>query len=120
MAIIRANVSKGVTKDLTITKSDATTITPGANDKIRVVIGREGRLGTNNADAQLVVSSDAATANGSSFTKGGGGGAKNRLRLDASDLTFTPGVYTLWFEMFDADDSDEWKLVDKQVFVLDD
>lgn len=110
------NVSKGrgITKDLTIVRADGTTIIPQTNDKIRVVIGREGRT------AKLVVTSDEATENGSTFTKGGGGGAKNRLRLDASDLTFASGVYTMWFEMFDYEDSQEWKLVSKHIFSLED
>ena len=117
--LIRVNKSRGITKDLTIVKADESTIIPQSGDIIRVVIGREGRLGTNNADANLVVTSAAATSAGSSFTKGGGGGAKNRLRLDATDLAFAAGVYTMWFEMYDDEDADEWKLVSKHIFVLE-
>ena len=119
MALIRANRGRGITKDLTITKADDTIIIPGSSDKLRVIIGREGRLGTNFDEAELVVTSDAATANGSTLTKDIDSAGKNRLRLDASDLNFSPGAYSFWFEMFDYEDAEEWKLVSKQVFYLE-
>lgn len=89
---------------------------------IRFIVGREGRLGANNANAQFVVASDAPTVAGSTFVKGGGvgGGASNRLRMDASDLGFEPGVYTAITELFDNADAGELKNVSRQVFLLED
>lgn len=120
MSLILAYKSRGVTKDITITTAGGAVITPGANDKLRVVIGREGKLGVDFADAELVVTSDAATANGSSITKNYPSETKNRLRLDASDLNFEAGTYTLFVEYFDNADAQEWKNVSRQVFNLQD
>ena len=109
MTLIKAYKGRGITRDITITDADEETITPGASDKVRAIIGRE------NQTAKLTVTSDAATSNGSSFTKG----ATNRLRLDASDLDFDPGVYTIIIDFYDNSDGQEWKTVDKQVFHLE-
>lgn len=110
MTLILAYQNRGLTRDFTILDTNGDTITPGASDKVRVTIGREGEA------AKLTVASDAPTANGSTFTKG----AANRLRLDASDLTFDPGIYTLFFDYYDHGDSAEWKSVSRQVFCLED
>jgi hypothetical protein len=113
MSLIYAYQSRGLQKDITILDADGDTITPGSSDKIRAIIGRLGET------AKLTVSSDAATSNGSSFTKG----ATNRLRLDASDLAaIDPGTYTLFIDYFDADDGagGEWKTVDRQVMQIED
>lgn len=109
MTLIYAYKDRGITRDLTIYDADGETITPASGDKVRVVIGREGET------AKLTVTSDAPTANGSILTKG----ATNRLRLDAADLDFEPGVYTLFVDLYDSVDSNEWKNVDRQVFVLE-
>lgn len=110
MSLILAYKNRGLTRDITILDADGLTITPGSTDHVRVTIGREGEA------AQLTIDSQSATANGSSVTKG----AANRLRLDAADLSFNPGVYTLFVDYFDADDAAEWKNVDRQCFVLED
>ena len=68
------------------------------------------RLGT----IALTVDSQAPTANGSSITKG----AANRLRLDASDLSFSPGTYNFLVDYFDVADSNEFKNVDVETFHL--
>jgi len=120
--LIRANRFRGITKDITITNAASETIVPGANDEVRVIIGREGRVGVhadNFAEAKLVIATNASTNNGSTLTANYPSSGLNRLRLDASDLTFNPGAYSCWIEMFDDEDSDEWKLVDKQVFYLE-
>ena len=109
MALILAYANRGLTRDITIQDVNGDAIVPGAADKIRAIIGREGET------AKLTVTSDAATANGSSFTKG----TANRLRLDASDLSFDPGVYSLTIDYYDSHDVAEWKLVSKQCFVLE-
>jgi len=121
MTMIHAYKCRGLTKDLTIQDANGDTITPGADDTLRVMIGREGDLGVDGANAELRVVSTAATANGSSLIKGGGGTAViHRLRLDASDLAFSAGTYTFFFDYYDAEDANEWKNIDRQVFVLED
>ena len=110
MTLILAQQSRGCVRDITIQDTDGETITPGANDKIRAIITRLGET------AQLTVTSDAATANGSSFTKG----ATNRLRLDASDLALIePGTYSLLVDYFDRADSSEWKTVERECIVIE-
>ena len=119
MSVIYAYKSRGIQKDLTVRNAAGTAIVVTANDKLRVVIGREGRLGVNFADAELVITTDAATANGSSITKGTAASPANRVRFDASDLAFEPGTYTLFLDFFDNADAQEWKNVDRQVFILE-
>lgn len=109
MALILAYQNRGLSRNITITDVSGATITPTVVDKVRAIIGREGET------AKLTVSSDAPTANGSSFTKG----ATNLLRLDASDLTFDAGVYSLYIDYYDGSDADEWKTVSRQVFCLE-
>ena len=110
MTLILAYQDRGKTVDLVITDSAGDTITPGANDKVRVLIGRERET------AKLTIANDAPTVAGSTLTKG----ASNRLRLDATDLAgIDPGTYTLFFDYFDNADVAEWKNVSRQVFHLE-
>lgn len=109
MTLIQAYKNRGLTQDLTILDSADATITPGANDKVRVIIGRT------HESPLFSVTSDAATANGSTLTKG----ATNRLRLDSADLeAIDPGVYSLFFDFFDNADGAEWKTIENEVFAL--
>lgn len=112
MTLVYAYRSLGITRDITITPS---TVSLGAADKLRARIQHRGR----SADL-FTVTSDAATANGSSFTKNYSTGV-HRLRIDASDLSaalIPDGIYTLAIEMFDNADTQEWKKIDNQVFAL--
>ena len=110
MSLILAYQSRGLTKDFSIDDTDGNTITPGVNDKLRIIIGRLGET------AELTFTSDAATDNGSSITPG----ANNRLRLDASDLALIdPGTWSLIVDYYDNADAQEWKTVSRQVFVLE-
>ena len=110
MALIFAYQDRGLTKDFTINDKDGDPITPGMNDKLRIIIGRLEET------PELSFTSDAATANGSSVTKG----ATNRLRLDASDLVLIdPGTYTMIVDYWDNADAQEWKTVSRQVFVME-
>ncbi len=121
MTILLANQIRGSTHDITIKDSADATIVPAAADEVRVVICRLSELGGTAAvptGAKLIVTSEAATANGSSFTKDGGGVGINRLRLDAQDLTWEPGTYTMLVDFFDDSDAEEWKTVDRQIFIL--
>lgn len=110
MTLIYAYQNRTITKDIVILDADGATITPGANDTITATILHESGV------TQLTVTSTAATANGSTFTKG----ATNRLRLDEDDLGFAPGVYTMMIDYTDNADSGAIKVVQRQVFVLED
>lgn len=118
MTLILAHQFRGITRDITIQDGAGGTITPGVNDLVRIVIGRDSEVvaeGDVVTGAKLVVVSGTPTANGSSITKG----ALNRLRLDGSDLNFDAGTYSLWVEMKDNADAAEWKSIDRQVFQLE-
>ena len=125
MTIFYAYKNRGITKDITMQNGAGATITAGENDKIRAVIGREGKLGAEDgstflyANAEFSVTSDAATSNGSSFTKNSPSGGVNRLRLDASDLDFAAGTYTLFLDLYDNADSQDWKNISRQTFILE-
>jgi len=108
--------------DFVINDADGTIRIPGASDRIRVIIGHESKLkdDTDLSDAELLVVDNAPTSNGTTFTKGTAPLGKNRLRLDASDLVFPAGVYTLIFDFFNSADGNEWTNVERQVFVLED
>lgn len=107
MALILAYKNRGLTRDIKLVDKDSAAITPKLQDQVRVSIGRIGEV------AKLVITTDNPTANGSSITKG----AANRLRLDASDLGFDVGLYSLFVEFYDfAEDS--WFSVDRQLFCL--
>jgi hypothetical protein len=110
MSLFYAYKSRGISKDITILDADGSTVTPGDSDKVRAIIGRADET------AKLTITSGEDTSNGSSFTKG----STNRLRIDASDLDFAAGVYTLMIDFYDAADSNEWKTVSRQVFCLED
>ena len=120
MSLILAYQSRGLTKDITVLDADGDAIALGDNDLLRIVIGHPGLLGVDFADAEFVVVSGTPTGNGSSITKNSPSSGVNRLRIDASDLTFDPGIYTLFVDLFDNADTQEWKNVDRQVFRLED
>lgn len=108
MAVLLVSKDRGITRGIALLDPGGNTIVPTLTDQIRATIGRTGEA------AKLVVHSDNPTANGSSFVKGT---ATNVLRLDASDLTFGAGVYSLWVDYFDSAVG-EWQMVDSQVMVL--
>lgn len=113
MALIQAYQNRGITTDITILDADEEAITVESDDIIRAVIGRIGKA------PALEIRSDAPTSNGSSFTKNSPSATSNRLRLDAEDLSFDPGVYTLFISLRDDGDADDWKEVARDVFVLE-
>ncbi len=110
MSLILAYQNRGLTKNFTIDDAAGNPITLVAADRVRCIIGREGET-----PVKLSVTSGAPTANGSSVTAG----ATNVLRLDAGDLAFDPGTYTLFIDFFDSADSNEFKNVDRQTFRLE-
>ena len=113
MTLILAYQNRGTSLDIVIKDSAGTAIAPAAGDEIRATIYREGLT------PQLVVTSAQATTNGSSFEKNTPSDGTNLLRLDAQDLSFDPGTYTLMIDLLDHADGDEWKTVDRQVFTLE-
>ena len=109
MTLVLGQKGRGLTRNVQILDANGDVITPGVWDLVRVRIGRQGEVDV------LTVTSGSPTVAGSSVTKG----AVNKVRLDASDLTFAPGTYTFWVEYHDNADAAEWKEVDREVFVLE-
>lgn len=109
MSLIYAYKGRGIQRDITIYDVDNNIIVPDADDLVRIVIGRDGET------AKLTVTSGTTTAAGSYIIPG----ALNRLRLDASDLNFDVGVYSMSIEYYDYSDATEWKTVGKEIFALE-
>jgi hypothetical protein len=119
-AQIHAYQNRGFTKDVTLVNAAGAAVTLGSGDVIRAVIGRANEIDPDTlVGAKLVVTSASATANGSTFTKNSPSAEKNRLRIDASDLTFAPGIYTLTIDFYDSNDGNEWKNIERHVFTLE-
>ena len=119
---------RSTARDIQINDSSGQIIIPSNLDKIRAIIGREGRMKSDLSGAELVETSDADTQNGSSFDKNHSPGL-NRLRLDQNDVNLIPaGVYTLFIDFFDAEDVDpedsipvgEWQNASRYVLVVED
>lgn len=121
MALILAYRNRGLTRDLIIKDGNGVVIVPGTNDRLRIIIGHESKLNDaiDLSGAELQFTSLAATTNGSSIVLSTALPGENRMRLDASDLTFPAGVYTLIFDHFDNADAQEWKTISRQVFILE-
>jgi hypothetical protein len=114
MTLVFVRQGRTETRDIVIKRADDTTITPGSSDEIRASILHLGET------PKLVVASNAATANGSTFTKNTPASGTNRLRLDALDLAgLDPGTYTLMIDYQDASDEADWKNVDRQVLQVE-
>lgn len=113
MTLILAHKNRKLTRDLTILDAAGATITPTANDVVRVKIGLRGRT------PLLDLDSAAASANGSTVTKDTPSSGVNRLQIVAADMNMTPGTYTLELALYDGSDL-AIKHVDHQVFVVHD
>lgn len=118
-SIVLAKQGRGVTRDVTLLNVVGDAVVPVTADKLRAYIGREKELGTDLADAPFLVVSGADTPAGSSFQKNTPQSGINRLRIDATDLLFPDGVYTLFVDFYDSNDANEWKAVSRDVFVLE-
>jgi len=118
MSLIYGYKDRGLTKDIVIQDANGDAITVSESDKIRVVIGREGKINANLSGAEFTVTSGTNTTAGSSFVKAGGVSGAHRLRIDATDFDFAPGVYSFYVDYYNAGDDNEWKTVDRQVLVL--
>jgi len=117
--MVYAYQRRGLTRNVQILDANSNVIVPTGLDTIRAIIGREGQLGANLETALLVVASGSDTPAGSFFRKNDPSNGNNLLRLDASDLNFAPGTYTLFIELLDVADDSEWKNVSRDVFVLE-
>lgn len=120
MTLIYAYQNRNLTKDIEMIDVDGEVIVAGSGDILRAIIGHEAALQDDLSGAKLVVTSAASTANGSSFSKNTPSNGVNRLRLDAQDLSFDAGVYTLLIEFNDGNDAADWKTVSRQVMCLED
>lgn len=115
MTMILAEKSRGKTFTISPTQASGSPVAVGSNDLIRIIIGHEGRLSA----APLTLVSGTNSANGSSITVNVSEGT-HRIRLDADDLAFDAGTYTMVVDFFDNADAEEWKTIDRQVFHLED
>lgn len=112
MSLILAEQSRQLVRDLTIQDSAGSTITPGANDVVRVKIGRRGSAPI------LDLDSAAASDNGSTFAKNSPTSGKSRLTIAAADMALLePGVYSFEFGLYD-NAAGGMKHVDHQVMVV--
>lgn len=102
--------SRGCTYNVTLFDVNGDPISPDTNDIVHCKILQLGETVT------FEVDSTAPTANGSTFTKGD---PVNVLRLDAQDLVFDPGVYTISIELTDFEDVNDLKNAQRGVFTLE-
>lgn len=120
MALIYLYKNRGITKDLQLLDGAGEIVAVSDSDSLRIIIGREGQLGAAFVDAQLVVVSGTPTDNGSTLTLNTPETNKHRLRIDDADANLIPaGTYTLFFDMMDHADADDWKNISRQVLVVE-
>ncbi len=105
----------GCSFDIELLDSDGNTIIPDASDVVTVQIKRRGDAAVFNVD------SSAPTAAGSSVTKATNAVSdkNNVLRVDASDVNFTPGIYSMMIELLDDSDSQEPKHADYHIVTVE-
>lgn len=93
--------------DITVTEADGTAVVLVTGDAVRLKIGRAGAV------PLLDLTSDAASANGSTLTAAN----PTRLYLAQGDATAAPGVYDVEVAIVDASDG-RIKHADSGVFAL--
>ena len=109
---------RNLVRDFTVYAVDGEVFQPTENDTLRVIIGRGGRLTEIIDSAELVVTSEEPTANGSSFEINTPELGVNRLSLVEDDLSFDAGSYTLLIELKESE-LDVWRTLSRRVFVLE-
>lgn len=112
MSLVLAYQSRRLVCDFTLKDADGNDISVGASDKIRAIITHEGET------AKLTVESGTNTANGSSFQKNTPSTNSHRLTLDADDLAFPIGTYSLYIDYFDNADGSEYKTAERHILSL--
>jgi len=110
MSLVYAYKDREVVRDITILDANGDVVTPAANDEVKVSIVR------NMGEPELEVSSTGPTEPGSTLTING---STVRLRIVAGDLQFDPGVYDFIADFMDSNDGDQWKNIERHVFVLE-
>lgn len=112
VGMMRAERGRVFTNSVTLYDSSGVVIILGPTDKIRA------QISVVNASPVFTVSSDANTTNGSGFSKNSPAGGSNLLLIDADDLTFPPGTYTIFIDYVVSSQSSEWQNYSQSVFVL--
>lgn len=111
MSLILANKKRKLIRDIVIKGADGAVVTPGANDVVRIKVGRIRQVPI------LDLDSASASANGSTITKG----ASNRVSIVQADMDLLPaGVYSFEVSLVDNADSQAIKHVDNQILVVQD
>lgn len=109
MSLILAQKKRKLIRDIVIKDSAGATVTPGANDVVRIKIGKVRQVPT------LDLDSAAASANGSTIVKG----ASNRVSIAQADMDLLqPGIYSFEVSLVDNADSQAIKFVDNQIMVV--
>jgi hypothetical protein len=114
MSLIIAQQSLGITYDFVVRNVANDAITVGGNDSLRVTIEREG-----DTSPKFQLTGFVANGNGSQISRNTPSTGTNRVRIDADDLTFELGLFSLLVDFFDNEDAQEWKRVDRQTFLLE-
>lgn len=117
--VVTAQKSRGFTKDIVLFNVDGDPVVALTNDKLRAYIGHEGDLNDDLSGAVFLITTDTDSAAGSYFRKNSPSSGANRLRIDATDLSFDPGIYTLFVDFYDSNDANEWKTASRDVFILE-
>lgn len=113
MSLILAQKKRKLTRDIVIKNSAGDAIVPGANDVVRIKVGRIRQA------PLLDLDSAAASANGSTITKNTPSSGYNRVAISQTDLDLlSPGVYSFEVSLVDNADSQAIKHVDNQIMVV--
>jgi len=113
MSVVLGQKNRKLIRDITIKDADDGIITPGANDVVRIKVGRRG-------DAPLLdLDSAAASANGSTVSKNTPSAGINRVQIDQVDMNLlAPGIYTFEVSLVDNADAQAIKHVDFQIMIV--
>lgn len=113
MTLILANKKRKLIRDITIKDADSETVTPGANDVVRIKIGRIRQVPI------LDLDSAAQSANGSTVSKNTPSSGINRVSIEQADMDLlSPGIYSFEVSLVDNADSQAIKHVDNQIMVV--
>lgn len=113
MSLILAHKKRKLIRDITIKDADGATVTPGANDVVRIKVGRVRQAPI------LDLDSAAASSNGSTVAKNTPSSGSNRVSIVQADMDLlSPGVYSFEVSLVDNADSQAIKHVDNQILVV--
>lgn len=113
MSLILAQKKRKLIRDITIKDSAGATVSPGANDVVRVKIGRVRQVPI------LDLDSAAASANGSTVAKNTPSAGVNRVSVSQADMDLlSPGVWSFEVSLVDNADAQVIKHVENQILVV--